>query len=46
MPPTAVRIIDEKEIKPAPHNMGMRLPTVEPTPANNQIMPFESIPQV
>jgi hypothetical protein len=42
-PPTAVRIIDEKENKSAPHKSGTYPPIVEPMNILIQIIDFELI---
>lgn len=41
--PTALKIIEEKEIKPEPHSRGIKLPAVEPTTMPIQITDFDSI---
>ena len=36
MPPSALKITEETEKTPAPHNVGRKLPTAEPTKKPNQ----------
>jgi hypothetical protein len=39
-PPTALKTIDEKEKKPAPQRLGIKLPIVEPTTMPIYIVDF------
>ena len=41
--PAAPKNRDEKERTPAPHNSGMRLPTVDPTNIPSQTKDFEDM---
>jgi len=45
-PPTAVKIIDEKDSKPAPHKLGINPPMVEPTNIPTQMSEFEFIQNI